>query len=221
MEHHAKKDEHAYPIAFGVGDGETENSWTWFLERLREVIGEVGGMIFIFDRHASITKALSIVYPNVPHCICFFHLKQNLKPRLKGRKEVLDVYYKETYCSTSRQFDVEMDEIKKIHQGTYATLMSIEPERWSRSQCPGRRYQMMTMNIKKVQKTNFNSLYHEYYSSSWMQTAYAPATNPVPHPSVWEVPNEVGSVIVLLPNSKRQAGRPKERRIPSAGEVRR
>ncbi|KAK2651652.1 hypothetical protein Ddye_011508 [Dipteronia dyeriana] len=63
-------DEHAYPIAFGVGDGEVENSWTWFLKRPREAIR---GMLFIFDRHASIAKALSIVYPNVPHCICFFH----------------------------------------------------------------------------------------------------------------------------------------------------
>ncbi|KAK2655793.1 hypothetical protein Ddye_008845 [Dipteronia dyeriana] len=43
-----------------------------------------------------------------------------------------------------------MDEIKKIHQGTYDTLMSIRPERWSRSQCPGRRYQTMTTNITEV-----------------------------------------------------------------------
>ncbi|KAK2646235.1 hypothetical protein Ddye_021430 [Dipteronia dyeriana] len=144
------EDEHAYPEAFGVGDGETENSWTWFLERLREAIREVGGMLFVFDRHASIAKALSIVYPNVPHCICFFHLKQNLNPRLKGWKEVLDVYCKAAYCSTSRQFNLEMDEIKKIHQGTYDTLMSIWPDLWSCSQCPGRRYQMMTTNIAEV-----------------------------------------------------------------------
>ncbi|KAK2660808.1 hypothetical protein Ddye_007341 [Dipteronia dyeriana] len=69
---------------------------------------------------------------------------------MKGRKEVLDVYYKATYCSTSRQFNLEINEIKKIHQGTYDTLMSIGPERWSRSQCPGRRYQMMTTNIAEV-----------------------------------------------------------------------
>ncbi|KAK2661814.1 hypothetical protein Ddye_000388 [Dipteronia dyeriana] len=321
-------DEHAYPIAFGVGDGETENSWTWFLERLREAIVEVGGMLFVSYRHASIAKALSILYPNVPRCICFFHLKQNLKPRLKGQKEVLDVYYKAAYCSTSRQFNLEMDEIKKIHQGTYDTLMSIGPERWSRSQCPGRRYQMMTTNIAEVlnnciqkdrrlpiaaameflrdmlqkwfndrreqagknptylgkaavghcnernewsltynvypieltrylvkdgkhdglvdiehrtctcrnwdldqlpcdhiiavarfTKTNFNSLCHEYYSTSWMQTAYPPTINPVPHPFFWEEPDEVSSVNVLPPNSKRQVGRQKERRIPSAGEV--
>ncbi|KAK2654642.1 hypothetical protein Ddye_014498 [Dipteronia dyeriana] len=75
--------------------------------------------------------------------------------------------------------------------------------------------------VARFTKTNFNSLYHEYYNTSWMQTAYALAINPILHPSVWEVPDEVGSVIVLPPNSKRQAGRLKERRIPSAGEVRR
>ncbi|KAK2641398.1 hypothetical protein Ddye_023161 [Dipteronia dyeriana] len=73
--------------------------------------------------------------------------------------------------------------------------------------------------VARFTKTNFNSLCHEYYSTSWMQTAYAPAINPVPHPSIWEVPDEVSYVIVLPPNSKRQAGRPKERRIPFVGEV--
>jgi len=349
-------DEHAYPIAFGVGDGEAESSWIWFLERLREAIGEVEGMLLVSDRHASIAKAVSIVYPNVPHCICFFHLKQNLKSRLKGRKELLDIYYRAAYCSTSREFDLEMDKIKKYHPGTYDYLMSIGPERWSRSHCPRRRYQMMTTNIAEVlnnciqkarrlpitaameflrdmlqrwfhdrrekagknptylgkaavghckernewsltyhvypieltrylvkdskydglvnieqrtctcrnwdldqlpcdhaiavaryivqfyncyehiigflltffiwlmyrfTKTNFNSLCHEYYSTSWMQTAYAPSINPVPHPAFWEVPDEVASMIVLPPDSKRQAGRPKEIRTPSAGEFRR
>ncbi|KAK2651651.1 hypothetical protein Ddye_011507 [Dipteronia dyeriana] len=61
--------------------------------------------------------------------------------------------------------------------------------------------------VARFTKTNFNSLCHEYYNTSWIQTAYAPAINPVPHPSFWEVPNEVSSVIVLPPNSKRQAGK--------------
>ncbi|KAK2634456.1 hypothetical protein Ddye_029248 [Dipteronia dyeriana] len=53
-------DEHAYPIAFGIGVGEIESFWTWFLERLREAIREVTAMLFVFDRHANITKALSL-----------------------------------------------------------------------------------------------------------------------------------------------------------------
>ncbi|KAK0578456.1 hypothetical protein LWI29_010707 [Acer saccharum] len=65
-------------------------------------------------------------------------------------------------------------------------------------------------------KTNFNSLCHEYYRTSWMQTAYAPSINPVPHPTFWEVPDEVASMIVLPPDSKRQAGRLKEIRTPFA-----
>ncbi|TXG54244.1 hypothetical protein EZV62_019500 [Acer yangbiense] len=52
-------------------------------------------------------------------------------------------------------------------------------------------------------KTNFNSFCHEYYSTSWMQTAYAPSINPVPHPAFWEVPDKVASMIDLPPDSKR------------------
>ncbi|KAK2638029.1 hypothetical protein Ddye_025824 [Dipteronia dyeriana] len=143
-----------------------------------------------------------------------------------------------------------MDEIKKIPQGKYDTLMSIWPERWSCSHCPGRRYLVKdgkhgglvdiehrtctcrnwnldqlpcdhAIVVARFTKTNFNFLCHEYYSTFWMQIAYALAINPVSHPSVWEVPDEVGSMIVLLPTRKRQTGRPKERRIPSVGEVRR
>ncbi|KAK2634503.1 hypothetical protein Ddye_029295 [Dipteronia dyeriana] len=152
-----------------------------------------------------------------------------------------------TEGSTSK-FDLEMDEIKKIHQGTYDTLMSIWPERWSRYQCPGRRclvkdgkhdrlvdiehHRCTCRNwdldqlscdhvivVARFTKTNFNSPCHEYYNTSWIQTAYAPTINSVPHPFIWEVPDQVGSVIVLPPNSKRQAGRLKERRTPSAKEV--
>ena len=47
-------------------------------------------LVFVSDRHANIATSLHIVYPNVPHCICYFHLKKNLSGGLKGRKEMLD-----------------------------------------------------------------------------------------------------------------------------------
>ncbi|KAK0580131.1 hypothetical protein LWI29_036815 [Acer saccharum] len=217
---------------------------------------------------------------------------ENLSGGLKGRKEVLDFYRQAAYCYTVRQFDAEMKVIETAHQRTFDTLMSIDPERWSRCHCIGRSYNMMTTNIaesmnnciKKARrlpitsaieflrgmlqkwfndrreylvkdgehdslvdiekrtcscrewdifqlpckhtiavarftKTNFNSFCHDYYSTSWLQTAYAPPINPVPYVSIWEVPEEVKCMIVLPPKSKRQSSRPKEIRVPSAGEV--
>ncbi|KAK1557837.1 hypothetical protein Q3G72_032825 [Acer saccharum] len=40
-----------------------------------------------------------------------------------------------------------MKVIETAHQRTFDTLMSIDPERWSRCHCIGRSYNMMTTNI--------------------------------------------------------------------------
>ena len=54
-----------------------------------------------------------------------------------------------------------------------------------------------------------------------MKAAYASPINPVPKLASWNVSGEVRSMVVLPPIGKRQPGRPKEVRIPSAGEDRR
>nr|GEY78901.1 transposase, MuDR, MULE transposase domain protein [Tanacetum cinerariifolium] len=42
---------HILPTTTGVSQGETGASWTWFLGRLKECIGEVPDMCIISDRH--------------------------------------------------------------------------------------------------------------------------------------------------------------------------
>ena len=39
------------PIATGVSQGETLESWTWFLSKLKECIGEDPRLTIISDRH--------------------------------------------------------------------------------------------------------------------------------------------------------------------------
>ncbi|KAM3326753.1 hypothetical protein P3S67_001879 [Capsicum chacoense] len=57
-------------IAYGVVDSENDNSWTWFFENFRIAFGERDSMCVVSDRHESITKAVAVVYPNVPHFAC-------------------------------------------------------------------------------------------------------------------------------------------------------
>ncbi|KAK3229504.1 hypothetical protein Dsin_001385 [Dipteronia sinensis] len=73
-----------------------------------------------------------------------------------------------------------------------------------------------TIVVARLTKTNFNSFCHDYYNTFWLQTTYAPPINPVPYVSIWEVLEEMKCMIVLPPKSKRQSGRPKEIRLPSA-----
>ncbi|GJX16757.1 transposase, MuDR, MULE transposase domain protein [Tanacetum coccineum] len=50
-------------IAFGIV-GETGPSWTWFLSKLKECIGEVPNLSIVSDRHATIKLACQAVFPN-------------------------------------------------------------------------------------------------------------------------------------------------------------
>ncbi|GKE96800.1 transposase, MuDR, MULE transposase domain protein, partial [Tanacetum coccineum] len=52
------------PIATGVSQGETEESWTWFMLKLKECIGEVPNLAIISDRHPGIILACKMVFPN-------------------------------------------------------------------------------------------------------------------------------------------------------------
>ncbi|XP_060190479.1 uncharacterized protein LOC132619660 [Lycium barbarum] len=58
------------PLAYGVIDSENDRSWTWFFERFREAYGVRENMCIVSDRHESINKAVSRIYPNVPHYAC-------------------------------------------------------------------------------------------------------------------------------------------------------
>ncbi|KAK4847748.1 hypothetical protein QYF36_005431 [Acer negundo] len=47
-----------FPLAYGWGDVECEDSWTWFLKELKKVIGCPANCIIIFDRSPTIKVAM-------------------------------------------------------------------------------------------------------------------------------------------------------------------
>ena len=45
-----------FPLAFGVGDSETNEAWEWFLTRLHKAIGEVDDLVFNYRCRKSVSK---------------------------------------------------------------------------------------------------------------------------------------------------------------------
>ncbi|CAI9772432.1 unnamed protein product [Fraxinus pennsylvanica] len=68
-----------YPLAFGIVDSENDASWTWFFNKLFQILGMLEGLVFISDRKDSIHKTIKIVYPNAHHGCCMWHLQLNIK----------------------------------------------------------------------------------------------------------------------------------------------
>ncbi|KAF5792109.1 putative MULE transposase domain-containing protein [Helianthus annuus] len=67
------------PIGYGIGKSEDGESWTWFLSKLKECIGEHPDLVIISDRAASIQLAVRVVFPRSFHGLCCRHLMVNLR----------------------------------------------------------------------------------------------------------------------------------------------
>jgi len=73
-----------FPIAFAIVDNENHNSWTWFMEKLRDIVPDGSDLIIISDRHQSIYHAKSLVYTQAHHVCCLVHLRRNVRSLYKG-----------------------------------------------------------------------------------------------------------------------------------------
>ncbi|PWA72868.1 transposase, MuDR, MULE transposase domain protein [Artemisia annua] len=142
------------PIATGVTHGETGESWTWFLSKLKECIGEVPGLAIISDRHFAIGLACKNVFPNAFHGYCCRHLMMNCNmqsDRLKG------LYWKTCKAYTRAEFDRCVACIRVMRPAAYRKLEDAGFEKWSRAYCPANRYNYMTSNSAE----SINSLTRE------------------------------------------------------------
>ncbi|GJT51679.1 transposase, MuDR, MULE transposase domain protein [Tanacetum coccineum] len=131
------------PIATGVSQGETGESWTWFLRKLKDCIGEVPNLAIISDRHYAITLACNTVFPNSFHGYCCRHLMMNCGMQSDKFKEL---YWKTCKAYTPEDFEKLMSDIHALRPDAHQKLVDVGIEKWSRAKCPANRYNYMTSN---------------------------------------------------------------------------
>ncbi|WVZ50610.1 hypothetical protein U9M48_001849 [Paspalum notatum var. saurae] len=74
-----------YPVAVGVIDSETNENWSWFMHRLRDVIGTPEGLAICTDAGAAVMEGVKEVFPTAEHRECMLHLVMNFKKRYTGK----------------------------------------------------------------------------------------------------------------------------------------
>ncbi|XP_022543960.1 uncharacterized protein LOC103873623 [Brassica rapa] len=74
-----------FPLAFAIVDSENDSSWEWFIQQMTTFVNGYEGLVFVSDRHPSISKGVSKVYPTAGHCICVVHLKRNIRSNFRAR----------------------------------------------------------------------------------------------------------------------------------------
>lgn len=64
---------------------------------MRNICGCPNDFLIVTDQHEGIKKAISFVYPGIPHYFCSYHISKNI---LHYGKEVNALYKKTVYTHT-------------------------------------------------------------------------------------------------------------------------
>ncbi|XP_073153870.1 uncharacterized protein [Henckelia pumila] len=137
---------HQFPIAWGVVDSETVESWTWFMLKLQELVPDDEELVIISDRHQGIISDVANVYKQAHHGYCVWHLSQNIKTRSK-QKGATELFMRIAYAYKQSEFDSLYSDMRNRYPQVAKYLEEhTSPEKWSRSHCPRTRYNIMTTN---------------------------------------------------------------------------
>ena len=116
--------------------------------QFKNAFGEREKMCVVSDRNKSIIKSVSIVYPNVPHFACIWHLWKNVCTYYKRSKNTLsDLFYSMAKAYRKKNFKKWMAKVEKVDGRVKKYLEEDGYERWSRSHATVNRGRMMTSNI--------------------------------------------------------------------------
>ncbi|XP_049389703.1 uncharacterized protein LOC125854251 [Solanum stenotomum] len=105
-------------------------------------------MCIVFDRHASIIKAASRVYDEVPYFECMWHLLQNIMKNFrKSQQRVTELFYSMAKTYTMTEFNQCMTIVEKIDKRIKDYLLNIGYNKWSRVHAEVNKTWMTTSNI--------------------------------------------------------------------------
>ncbi|XP_020866372.1 uncharacterized protein LOC110224541 [Arabidopsis lyrata subsp. lyrata] len=134
-----------FPIAFGVVDGETDASWVWFFDKLADIVPDNEDLMIVSDRHSSIYKGLSVVYPKAHHGACAVHLERNISTHY-GKYGVSGLFFSAAKAYRVRDFEKYFEQLRAKSAACANYLEEIGFEHWTRAHCKGERYNIMSSN---------------------------------------------------------------------------
>ncbi|XP_057789843.1 uncharacterized protein LOC131006719 [Salvia miltiorrhiza] len=244
-----------FPLAFGVGPIENDESWKWFLSNnkikgYRQAVVELFRQAAYAYEDSEFSRAMSAMAqlkpaaygklmrvgpekwarsqsPVTRYSFLTSNAAEALNAHLRLAEESNDLLTPEATqkisaeISKSRRYTAKRTSERKyrVRAGDRRFMVDLQAK-----SCECNEFDLDGMPCSHAiaaiteAKEPVEDYVEAYYLRSSLVQTYSGSVNHLPPLEHWEIPFEVATDIVLPNLSRRQAGRPRESRIPSAGE---
>ncbi|KAM3362557.1 hypothetical protein P3S68_017411 [Capsicum galapagoense] len=200
------------------------------------VLDAAEGMCIVSDRHGSILKVVALVYPNVAHYICIYHLWNNIKGRFKNnQKQLKEIFFTmaRTYIkfmmdlimrwnNEHKQKNLILSNKMKVMSSTHYSYVVIDETgkrnivcmREKKSSCL--QFQVdgipcpHAMTVLTYTHMDLQSYCAPYYTRENFLKVYELSVIPLLDETTWHISAGISANIVLPPIWKSKSGRQKK-----------
>ncbi|XP_027090176.1 uncharacterized protein [Coffea arabica] len=126
-----------YPIAYVATEGETKDSWIWFLTLLKKdlKIENDYEWTIISDKQKGIIQACDSVFPGAGHRFCMKHMHSNMVAAGFKGTAMRQALWKAVKATTHAQFIRRMEAIEELDVDAIKWLEDKNPAEWRRVHC--------------------------------------------------------------------------------------
>ncbi|XP_062075732.1 uncharacterized protein LOC133779846 [Humulus lupulus] len=236
---------HLYPVAFGIVDGENHDSWKYFMSKLKEAIGEVEDLAFVSDRYNIMTSNYAESFNNktwdarsFPITTFIEFIRFTLQSWFCDRRETSEKTTT-TLALTYEKILVDMAEKARflipyaMGRHEFHVLdgeLNGEVDLLNKT-CTCGVFQIIgipcahALSGSLKRGVNFYSLCSDYYKIETFRSSYTESIYPTGNEEEWIVPHDTMTIKVRTPaqkisvgRPKKKQGRPKKKRHPSNGD---
>ncbi|XP_031111950.1 uncharacterized protein LOC116015922 [Ipomoea triloba] len=126
-----------FPLAYAIVEGEKKESWSWFLQLLKEDLeiteDNEKGFCFISDKYKGLIPAFVDVLPTVEHRFCVSNLHANMKVAGFQGNALKDALWACARATTLNSYNDYLRKLRALDEDTYQWLGDKSPNEWSRS----------------------------------------------------------------------------------------
>ena len=108
-----------FPVAYSVMSSENYKYWNWFLQNLKNLIGDKD-VVILSDRHPSLLRSVPELFGGNDHGYCYCHLKENFSSFFnkyntrwnEGKENALQWLDKIAYARLEIDYNAHMNELR-------------------------------------------------------------------------------------------------------------